>query len=82
MLEMRVPRHPSGSGEYFFVFFHDIFHFLLLHGEALCKFHGCGCGLVFTLRVNHEEENFPSLGNNLPAFLRRDEINNGKWSYL
>jgi hypothetical protein len=39
-----------------FVFFHDIFHFLMMCGEALCRGHGCGYDLLFTLRVNHEED--------------------------
>jgi hypothetical protein len=67
-----VSRHPGGCGEYVSIFFHDLVHLLLLHGEALCKGHGCGFDLLFTLRENHEEDNFFDLGNDLLALLSID----------
>jgi hypothetical protein len=42
----------------------------------------CGCDLSFTLRVNHEEEKFPGLRDDLPALLRRDQGNNTRRDYL
>jgi hypothetical protein len=50
----------------------------MLRGEALCKIHGYGGDLLFTLRENHDEEEFISLGNDLHAFVRRDQRNGGR----
>jgi hypothetical protein len=44
--------------------------------------HGYGYNLMFTLRENHEEEKFLGLGNDPPAFLRKYQRNNSRWSYL
>jgi hypothetical protein len=66
----------------FVLFFHELVHLLLLHGEVLCRSHGCGGDLIFTLRENHEEDNFFVLGNDIPTFLSRDQINGGRQSYL
>lgn len=41
-----------------FLFFHNLVHFLIFLGVALCGGHGCGHFLIVTLRVNQEEEKF------------------------
>jgi hypothetical protein len=32
--------------------------------------------------VNHEEEKLPDLRDDLPALLRKDKGNHGRWDYL
>jgi hypothetical protein len=49
--------------------------FFLLCGEIGRRGPGCGCDLSLTLRENHEEEKFPSLRDDLPALLGRDQGN-------
>jgi hypothetical protein len=36
----------------------------------------CGCDLSLTLKVNHEEDKFMGLRDDLPALLGRDKGNN------
>jgi hypothetical protein len=35
-----------------------------------------------TLSMNHEEDKLPSLRDDLPALLGRDQGNGGRWDYL
>jgi hypothetical protein len=77
-----VKRYMSGSGEYVFVFPHDLVHLLLLCGEDMFRGHGCDHDLLFTLRANHKEDKFIVLGDDLPALLSRDQVNGGRMSYL
>jgi hypothetical protein len=53
-----------------------------LHGGTLPGGHGCGYDLPLTLRVNQKENKFPSLGDDLTAFLSRDQRDGGRWGYL
>jgi hypothetical protein len=43
---------------------------------------GCGYDLSLTLEMNHEEDKFPSLRDDLPAFLGRDQGNITRRDYL
>jgi hypothetical protein len=43
---------------------------------------GCGYNISLTLRQNHEDDKFPSLSDELPAFLGRDQGNSTRWDYL
>lgn len=44
---------------------------LLLCGGALSGSCGCGHSLLLSLRMNHKEDKFLNLGNDLTALLRR-----------
>ena len=55
------------------IFFHDRIHPLLLHGGTLPGGHGYGYDVPLCLRVNHKENKFPSLGDDLTGFLSKDK---------
>jgi len=55
---------------------------LLLRGGTLRGGHGCGDDLPLTLGVNQTESEFPSLGDELAAFLSRDQRGGDRWGYL
>ena len=62
------------------MFFHDRIHLLLLlRGGTLRRGHGCGDHLPLTLGVNQTENEFPSLGDELVAFLSSDQRGGGRW---
>jgi hypothetical protein len=82
MLDLIVKRYHSGWGEDIFVFFHDLIHLLLQCGEVGHGGPGCGCNLSFTLRENHEEENLPSMRDDLPTLLGIDQGNSTRWDCL
>jgi hypothetical protein len=75
MLDLAVQRCPNRRGEDISVFFHYLIHLLLFCGEIDCGDPGCGWNISLTLRVNHEEDKFPSLRDDLPTFLGRDQGN-------
>ena len=65
------------------MFYHDCIPLLLLlRGGTLCRGHGCSNDLPLTLGVNQTENEFPSLGDELAAFLSRDQRGGGRWGYL
>jgi hypothetical protein len=82
MLEVTMKRYSSRLLEDVFVLFHDLIHFLLLHGEASHELHGCECNLLLTLRENQKEEKLPVLRNYLSTLLDRDKGNNTMWDDL
>ena len=53
---------------------------LLSCGGAL--FGGRGHNILLSLRVNHKENKFPSVGNDLIAFLHNDQRDGGRQYYL
>ena len=55
---------------------------LLLCGGTLCGGHGCGNDLPLNLGVNQTENEFPSLRDELAAFLGSDQRGGGRWGYL
>ena len=64
------------------MFCHDRIPLLLLLGGTLRGSHGCGDDLPLTLGVNQIENEFPSLGDELAAFLGSDQRGGGRWGYL
>jgi hypothetical protein len=71
-----VQRYHGRRGEDILVLLHDLIHLLLLCGEIVHIILGCGYDLFLTMRVNREEDRFPNLRDDLPAFLGRDQGNN------
>ena len=59
------------------MFFHDLIHLLLLCGEIGHIGPRCGYDLSLTPRVNHEEDKFLGLRDDLPALIGRDQIELG-----
>ena len=55
---------------------------LLLCGGTLHGGHGCGDDIPLTLGANQTENEFPSLADELAAFLSRDQRGGGRWGYL
>jgi hypothetical protein len=53
-----------------------------LCGEVGHRDLGCGYDLFLILRVNHEEEKIPRLGDGLLSFLGRGQGNNSRRDYL
>ena len=51
---------------------------LFSYGGALFSGRGCGHNILLALRVNNKEETFPSMGNDLIAFLWRDKRDGGR----
>lgn len=82
MFDLIVQGYPYGLGEDVLVLFHNLINLLLLRGGTLSRGHGCGHDLPLTLRVNHKENKFPSLGDYLNAFLISDQINHDMWGYF
>jgi len=82
MLDLIVQWYPYGCGEDVLVFFHDGIHLLFPCGGNLLGGHGCGFDLPLTLRANQKENKFPSLEDDLTAFLSRDQRSGGRWGYL
>jgi len=68
---MKASKHSKE--EDFPVCFHERIHPLLLHGGTLPEGHGCGYDVPLSLRENHKENKFPSLGDDLTAFLSKDQ---------
>jgi len=66
------------------VFFHDRIPILLLllRGGTLHEGHGCGDDLPLTLRANQTKNKFPSLGDELVAFLSSDQRGGSRRGYL
>ena len=73
MLDLTMYWNPDRYGEDVFVFFHDIAHLFLLHIWILCGGGVCCCDISCPLRMNHEEYEFPYLGDYLIALLLCDE---------
>ena len=69
MLDLEMYSNLDKCGEDVFLCFHDLVHLFLLHRGVLCGCGGCCCDLLFTLRINHEEYEFPYLGDYLHALL-------------
>jgi len=44
--------------------------------------HGCFQNIPLTLRKNQKEKKNPGLGDDLTAFLGRDQGYGGRWGYL
>ena len=55
---------------------------LLLHGGTLHGGHGCGDDIPLTLGVNQTENEVPSMGDELAAFLTSDRRGGSRWGYL
>ena len=53
-----------------------------MHGETCHRVHDCGCNIPLTMSVNHEEDKLPSLRDDLPALLCKDQGNGSRWYYL
>lgn len=64
------------------ILFHDFINLLLLHGGTLFRGHGCHHDITLTLRVNKKEKKFPGVGDDLNAFLSKDQRNGGRRGYL
>ena len=63
--------------------FHDrIPLLLLLCGGTLRGGHGCGDDLPLTLGANQTKNEFPSLGDELAAFLNSDQRGGSRWGHL
>jgi hypothetical protein len=82
MTDLEVLRYPGRRGEDILVFFHDIIHLFLLCGEICRRGPRCGCDISLTMRVNHEEDKFLGLRDDLPALLGRDQGNNTRRDWL
>ena len=54
---------------------------LLLLGGTLHRGHGCGDDLSLTLGENQTENEFPSLGDELVAFLGSYQRGGDRWGY-
>jgi hypothetical protein len=59
---MVCPRFPICLIKHVLIFFHEFVYLLLMCRESLCRGRGCDHDLMFTLKVNYEEEKFPRLG--------------------
>ena len=80
VLDLKVQRHPCGGGEDVLILLHNLVHLLLSCGGALSG--GCGHRLFLSLRVYHQENKFPSFGNELTALFHSNQIDGSRQCYL
>ena len=73
MLDLNMYWNLDRCGEDVFLCFHDLVHLFLLCIGFLCGGGECCCDFLFTFKTNHEEYEFPFLGDYVPALFRYDE---------
>ena len=73
MIDLTMYYNLDRCSEDVFVCFHDLVYMFLLCRGVLCGGGGCCYDISFTLKMNHEEYEFPCLRYCLPALLCCDD---------